>query len=386
MNRLLVYIEEAVRIIQMYRGEVPFTLYLKQYLARDRRKGSRDRKLISELCYNYFRIGHLLSDKPIEEKLRSALFLTQQEKSLLTSLLSPELEARLLLNIEEKLDFLNIELSIPSLFPFSDLLSQGIEISSFQKSFFKQPFVFIRIRPGYRSIVAKKLQQSGFSYEFINDTCVSLASGSKLESMFEINKEIIVQDASSQQIIPFLSGVFPENKSISVWDCCAASGGKSIHLHDLFLQSNLTVSDIRASILKNLEYRFKEAGIRDYTSTVIDLSQPLQPVKEYDLIVADVPCSGSGTWRRTPEQLQFFKEYDLHGYVSLQRKVVTNLLPALKTGGYLLYSTCSAFAAENEGQRIWMEQTCNLHCLKSQLLDNTAIGADTMYVSLLQKK
>ena len=83
---------------------------------------------------------------------------------------------------------------------------------------------------------------------------------------------------NQQQVFNFLKqpGFFNtaiENHSLAVWDCCAASGGKSILLTDILKQKiELTVSDIRETILKNLHQRFKSAGIINYESFVTDLS------------------------------------------------------------------------------------------------------------------
>src|SRR5690606_27157702 len=111
---------------------------------------------------------------------------------------------------------------------------------------------------------------------------------------------------------------------LSVWDCCAASGGKSILAKDILKNIQLTVSDIRKSILINLEKRFASAGIKAYTAKVADLTDPsfshspLAPSERFsragthhsafDLIICDAPCSGSGTWARTPEQLYNWTE------------------------------------------------------------------------------
>ena len=191
---------------------------------------------------------------------------------------------------------------------------------------------------------------------------------------------------SSQKVIPLLLNVFTKEEVFYVWDCCAASGGKSIHLYDLFPNIKLTVSDIRPSILKNLESRFSEAGIRNYDLKIADLSRSFHSGFQYDLIIADVPCSGSGTWRRTPEQMKCFRSDDIQNYVSLQRKIISNVLPSIKSGGYLLYSTCSAFAAENEEQTDWIQKEFNLQIVTSGLIDGTEAMADTMYAALLQKQ
>ena len=66
------------------------------------------------------------------------------------------------------------------------------------------------------------------------------------------------------------------------------------------------------------------------------------------MIIADVPCTGSGTWGRTPEQLYYFEDRKIEEYASLQKQIVTNVISHLAPGGYFLYITCSVFKKENE--------------------------------------
>jgi 16S rRNA (cytosine967-C5)-methyltransferase len=200
-----------------------------------------------------------------------------------------------------------------------------------------------------------------------------------------MNQQVVVQDINSQKVVPLLLNVFSMSDTFSVWDCCAASGGKAIQLHDLFPDSKLLVSDIRSSILNNLQERFRQAGIHTYTAQLLDLSKAVSMDDQFDVIVADVPCSGSGTWSRTPEQLRCFSANQIKDYVVLQQKILTNVLPSLKAGGYLLYSTCSVFRDENESQIKWLEEKFQLKTIDSGLLLEKKLSSDILYAALLQK-
>ena len=158
----------------------------------------------------------------------------------------------------------------------------------------------------------------------------------------------MVQDYSSQRIAEFLKLTTNNHPPTTVWDCCAASGGKAILAVDTLPRIQLTVSDVRASIIHNLKERFKEAGIRHYQSFIADLTTQYHSSKQYDLVICDVPCSGSGTWGRTPEQLYFITTEKIEYYASLQKSIVSNVAKAVKKGGYLLYITCSVYKKENE--------------------------------------
>ncbi|HEY2727132.1 MAG TPA: methyltransferase domain-containing protein, partial [Parafilimonas sp.] len=199
----------------------------------------------------------------------------------------------------------------------------------------------------------------------------------------------VIQDYSSQRIKEFLEIVkleTPDSK-ISVWDCCAGSGGKSILAYDVLQNINLTVSDIRASIIHNLKKRFENAGIKNYKSFVADITNSqLQIVNsEFDLIICDAPCTGSGTWSRTPEQLYFFQSKKIEDYATLQQKIVSNGIKLLKEQNHFLYITCSVFKAENEDIVKFIQEKFQLILIKNELLKGYNKNADTMFAALFKK-
>lgn len=105
----------------------------------------------------------------------------------------------------------------------------------------------------------------------------------------------------------------------------------------------------------------------------------------FDFIIADVPCSGSGTWGRTPEQLSFFQASSIETYAALQKKIVSNVIPSIRQNGFLLYITCSVFQKENENNVRWMQQEFNLQLVKQEVIKGYAAKADTMFAALLKK-
>ena len=231
-----------------------------------------------------------------------------------------------------------------------------------------------------------KLGKEQISFERVSDSCISLPNGTRLDDVIQLNKVAVVQDYNSQKVGELLEkGLYKENSK--VWDCCAGSGGKSIMAFDLNPKIKLSVSDIRVSILANLKKRFNDAGISGYKEFVVDLSVPnaVQGDGSYDLVMADVPCTGSGTWGRTPEQLYYFEKNKISDYVSLQRKIVTNVVSKIKENGFLLYSTCSAFREENEDNLQFFKEHLGLEVEESSLLKGYDKNADTMFVALLRK-
>jgi len=120
--------------------------------------------------------------------------------------------------------------------------------------------------------------------------------------------------------------------------------------------------------------------------TDLSVEKPSLPQKKFDLIFCDVPCSGSGTWGRTPEQLYFFKETSIATFTKLQQAILKNVIPLIAPGGYLLFSTCSVFQTENETNLDFMlDQVAQLNLIDAQYLKGYGIKADTMYAALIRK-
>ena len=310
--------------------------------------GSKDRKFVSELCYCWLRAYHLFKGKLDQEVIIKSLFLCNTQPHSLLESLEPTLNQKINLSGLEK--SLLLDLDLASIFPLSKELG-NIDEAAFAKALLQQPDLFLRIRPGRKNSVTDKLAEADINYNLIEEDCLALANSSRIDQLIKINKEVVIQDLSSQKVLDYLKNNPVENKLIDAWDACAASGGKSILLYDILKgKVKLTVTDIREGILQNCNKRLQQAGINIYQSFVADVAQnkPLNFSDNFDIIICDVPCSGSGTWSRTPEQLAFFKPEKINEYVQLQQKISLHATEYLKAGGLFFYITCSVFKKENE--------------------------------------
>ncbi|MFT3901545.1 MAG: Fmu (Sun) domain protein [Niabella sp.] len=271
------------------------------------------------------------------------------------------------------------------IFPWKNLLSNGIQEKAFEASFLKQPDLFLRIRPGQKETVIRKLNAANVPYSIEQGNAIRLPNTTKIQDILLLNKEVVVQDLSSQQVANLLRLVAEDTKGerLQVYDCCAASGGKSILATDNLPHFELTVSDIRPTIIANLKKRFSEAGILQYHSFVHDAAQTLPTKKTYNLLIADVPCSGSGTWSRTPEQLFYFDSKNIAKFEALQKSILQSIAPLIKPGGYLLYITCSVFRQENE-QQIDLVSSWGFDVVQQNLIKGYEQQADTMFAALLK--
>ncbi len=386
MSRLHSYISSATEIIGTYDGSGPLVHHLKAFFSAKKKYGSRDRKMIASLCYSYFRTGHALRSVPVKEKILTGLFLSESKSNDILAALRPEWNEQVSLSVNDKLSML--QLDPVNVFPLTGQLGNEIEAGLFVISFLKQPHLYLRVRPGKIKKVTGELNVAGIQFEIINEYCLQFTNTTSLDDVVKINRDAVIQDYSSQQVLNFYERFpswLPGKDKVEAWDCCAASGGKSILLFDK-LEGNvkLTVSDIRENILVNLGKRLQEAGINIYKKFVTDLSEKasLLPEVTFPLIICDAPCTGSGTWSRTPEQLFYFKEESISIYAAKQKRIVSNIIPHLRAGGLFFYITCSVFKNENEEIVDFIKERFNLTLLQMEYLKGYEKRADTMFVAV----
>ena len=164
-----------------------------------------------------------------------------------------------------------------------------------------------------------------------------------------------VQDASSM----FLEQVFKQTVDLSarlkVLDLSAAPGGKSTHILSLISQDSLLVSnDVIRSRANILNDNIVKWGCSNVLVTNNDPKDFQKLVNYFDVIVVDAPCSGSGLFRREPEAIEEWSEQNVLLCSQRQQRILADVLPALKEGGVVVYSTCSYSREEDEQIVDWM--------------------------------
>lgn len=375
-------------IIAQYPSDLPLSRFLASFYRQNKQMGSKDRKIASRLLYNYFRLGNILKNESPEHRLIVAEFLVNNQSNSFLSHFKPEWDALVHLSLIEKIKMVEAQFPafhLADVFPFSIHLSTGLELEAFYLSFFIQPDLYIRIKRGQEKGIIKLAIEAGISFKTINQQTLAFPNGTKLDQII-VDKGIYeVQDISSQKVGTY----FKPNKWDKWWDCCAASGGKSLLLHDEQPDIKLLVTDNRESILENLKERFSLAGIRNYQLKILDLTlNQSQYLHDYvfDGIIFDAPCSGSGTWGRTPEMIAQFAEHKIKFFTELQRKIAINVVKHLKPEKPLIYITCSVFKEENEEQVAWLVKTFDLEVESQELIKGYESKADTMFVARLVKK
>ena len=393
MSRYHAYLNSARRFIDNYDGSSPLSSALKHFFSANRKYGSADRREISGLCFNYYRLGKALCNTDPENRLLTGTQLCVLADPQRYSGKATRFHQSTLITDRPELSQEHTEEILATLFPFREQTARDFDHEGYARSMLVQPDVFVRIRneSGMHS-VCRRLDADHVEYS-VNGKCLRFAPDCVLDRFMEIDREAVVQDLNSQQVFDSLInndlyGVHPKGRRLKVWDCCAGSGGKSILLYDL-LGGNveLTVSDKRNRMRLILQERFNRAGIPGFKWLTTDLSQPnpVLPDDRFDIILCDAPCTGSGTWARNPEQLYFFKEADIGKYSRLQQKIVENAQQCLSRNGLLLYVTCSVFSKENEDNTAVFTRELPFETLGQQLLYGAKMRSDSLFSAVLRK-
>lgn len=175
-----------------------------------------------------------------------------------------------------------------------------------------------------------------------------------------------VQDISAQLAAPLLQ--LEAGKAQRVLDCCCAPGGKTAHILDLNPQAEVTALDVDAARLKQTRSTLERLGRLPHTSGASSAatSEQIPAAKvhlqeldaqnldalsgEFDRILVDAPCSGTGVIRRHPDIKWLRRAKDIPNLVQTQAQILDAAYAKLAKGGILLYTTCSILPEENDEQ------------------------------------
>ncbi len=159
-----------------------------------------------------------------------------------------------------------------------------------------------------------------------------------------------VQDEGSQ-VVSLLVGAQPGQ---AVMDFCAGAGGKTLALAaSMNNKGRLVACDTHAGRSERAVLRLRRAGVHNVTRHVLEGEGDKWLKRQkgtFDRVLVDAPCSGSGTWRRNPDAKWRLSEQGLLELVALQGKILEQASELVKSGGRLVYATCSLLPEENERQ------------------------------------
>lgn len=222
-------------------------------------------------------------------------------------------------------------------------------------------------------ILCKPVEDMSFALEVIENKRRVRTSQAFLSGLIEL------QDISSQRSVELidLAGM-PR-----ILDYCAGGGGKALALAARTdVPTPVFAHDVAPERMRDLPVRAARAGA---DITMLDTATLTQHAP-FDVVFVDAPCSGSGTWRRTPDAKWRLRPEDLEIYIKTQREALENAAKIVSGNGLLIYATCALFREENEDQvAAFVDDFSEWHVLRQTRADLSDRG-DGFFSAALQRR
>ena len=176
-----------------------------------------------------------------------------------------------------------------------------------------------------------------------------------------------VQDASSMFLAEVLRKYETSDTPLAALDLCAAPGGKSTLLTSHLPEGSLLISN--EPIRKRAQVLAENMQKWGFPGSIVTQNYPDEFGhfrSTFDLILTDVPCSGEGMFRKDPVAIQEWSLENVHQCAQRQREILRAIVPTLKPGGLLVYSTCTFNRFEDEEQVEWLQQEYGFQLLEER--------------------
>lgn len=401
LHRNLVYtVIDSIRDI--FNDGVYADKAVEKALKRDKRWGSRDRKFVAETIYDIVRWKRLYAEiANVKEPFdRSNLWRLFSVWCVLKGIPLPEwnqIEPTPTRRIKGRFDTLTkirkFKESIPDWIDNIGVEELGEKLWSKEiNALNKKAEVILRTNTLLvtKEELQKQLQTENIHTEFIprHPDALKLKERANVFKTEAFKKGFFeVQDASSQLVASYLD-VKPGMKVI---DTCAGAGGKSLHLASLMQNKGQIIAlDIYQSKLKKLKVRARRNKIHNIDTRVIDSSKPIKKLyNKADRVLIDAPCSGLGVLRRNPDSKWKLAPEFLKNIKETQQQILQQYSKMVKTGGKLVYATCSILPSENQLQIekfLRSEEGKDFTLVKQNKVLAHTSGFDGFYMAQLEKK
>jgi len=333
--------------LEVFENERPLDLEVKKLFRENKSWGGKDRRFYSETIYAFFRWYGWFKPCEALETDESWLKVTQISFELST-VENCEAAEVIFKNHYPDQNF-KLEALVPAGLR-AEFKGSDDEFINWIKQQQSRPPVWLRCRQkGSLGTIVNELKEMGLEVEAHKTvpTAIKVIGRFNIQLLPSYKAGLVeVQDFASQCI-----GAVAEPKSEQKWlDACAGTGGKTMQLCDLRRGQGATVAiDVRSRALDELNKRFRKAKIKQVKTKVHDLAKSPFGNEKFDGVLVDAPCSNSGTWRRNPALRWNFSPEKVAKVAELQLNILGNASESVKTGGVLVYSTCSVCQQENEG-------------------------------------
>ena len=374
---------------------------VEKALKRDKRWGSRDRKFVAETIYEIVRCKRLYAEiAEVKEPFdRNNLWRLFSVWCVLKGIALPDwnqIEPTPSRRIKGKFDELSkirkFRESIPDWIDEVAVSELGEELWTKELAALnKQAEVILRTNTlnTTKEELQKKLQDESIFTEFIPNHSDALRLVERANVFrTEVFKKgyFEVQDASSQLVAEYLD-VAPGMKVI---DTCAGAGGKTLHLASFMKNKGQIIAmDIYESKLKKLKIRARRNKVHNIDTRVIDSTKPIKKLyNKADRVLIDAPCSGIGVLRRNPDSKWKLQPEFLDNIKKIQQDILQKYSKMVKSGGKLVYATCSVLPSENQNQItefLVSESGKDFKLIKDNKVFAHTSGFDGFYMALLEK-
>ncbi len=374
---------------------------VEKALKRDKRWGSRDRKFVAETIYEIVRWKRLYAEiAEVKEPFdRNNLWRLFSVWCVLKGIALPDwnqIEPTPSRRIKGKFDELSkirkFRESIPDWIDEVAVSELGEELWTKELAALnKQAEVILRTNTlnTTKEELQKELQDESIFTEFIPNHSDALRLVERANVFrTEVFKKgyFEVQDASSQLVAEYLD-VGPGMKVI---DTCAGAGGKTLHLASFMKNKGQIIAmDIYESKLKKLKIRARRNKVHNIDTRVIDSTKPIKKLyNKADRVLIDAPCSGIGVLRRNPDSKWKLQPEFLDNIKKVQQDILQKYSKMVKSGGKLVYATCSVLPSENQNQItefLASESGKDFKLIKDNNVFAHTSGFDGFYMALLEK-
>ena len=389
-------------IHEIFNEDVYADKAVEKALKRDKRWGSRDRKFVAETIYDIVRWKRLYAEianvkepfsRPNIWRLFSVWCVLKGIQLPDWNQIEPTPTRRIKGKFDELLKTRKFKESIPDWIDEAGVEELGEEIWSKEiTALNKQAEVILRTNT--LNITKEALQKQLVSENIHTEFIPNYPDALKLKERANVFKTeafkkgyFEVQDASSQLVAHYLD-IAPGMKVV---DTCAGAGGKTLHIASLLKNKGQIIAmDIYESKLKKLKVRARRNKVHNIDTRVIDSTKPIKKLHgKADRVLIDAPCSGIGVLRRNPDSKWKLQPEFLDSIRTVQQDILQQYSKMVKSGGKMVYATCSVFPSENQLQVekfLASEAGKDFTFIKDHKVLSHESGFDGFYMALLEKK